>query len=356
VSEKSSQIENSNRSTGRTRLHLLAAVLTLSGLALFSYFVYTVGIRTILEGVTKIGFDGFTLILFLYFCRIVIRALAWKLSVGAPYELSLRDTVPAVMIGESLSSMIPLGILVSGTSKAVAVRNRVPLVVGLSSVATENLFYSFVTGLFVSIGAISFLRSFNLEEGWVITIDILLAAICLLIGLGFLVVIKQWHWISGIFDWLYRRGILPTILEPGRHHIRAFENFIFRFYRKYPNRFIPILLMQILFHLLGIAEVIFILFRLSAENANIFNAFLLESVSRVVTVVFKLVPFLIGVDEAGAQFVTETLALGASLGVTLAIIRKGRILFWTAAGMLIILWRGFSFKDVEEAGRRMQQG
>ena len=32
---------------------------------------------------------------------------------------------------------------ISGTAKAVAVRKRVPLVVGLSSVATENLFYSF---------------------------------------------------------------------------------------------------------------------------------------------------------------------------------------------------------------------
>ena len=52
---------------------------------------------------------------------------AWKLSVFEPYNLRIKDAVAAVIIGEALSSMIPLGILVSGTSKAVAVRKQVPL-------------------------------------------------------------------------------------------------------------------------------------------------------------------------------------------------------------------------------------
>jgi hypothetical protein len=65
--------------------------------------------------------------------------------------------------------------------------------------------------------------------------------------------------------------------------------------------------------------------------------------------VFKLVPFLIGVDEAGAQFVGETVALGAGIGVTLAIIRKGRILFWTAIGLLLIVKRGLTLRQIQEA-------
>jgi hypothetical protein len=81
------------------------------------------------------------------------------------------------------------------------------------------------------------------------------------------------------------------------------------------------------------------------------TSFLLESVSRIITIVFKLIPFVIGVDEAGAQFVTETLAIGASIGVTLAVIRKGRILFWTAVGIVLIVKRGLSFRDI----RNLQQ-
>lgn len=339
------------------RLQILAVTLTLLGIGLFGYFVYSVGVREILDGIGKIGFGGFSVIIILYFLRILSRAAAWKLSVYEPYKLDLRDTVPAVIIGEAMSSMIPLGILVSGTSKAVAVRNRVPLVVGLSSVATENLFYSLVTSLFLILGAFAFLRTFELAEGWVITIDVLIAVIVLLILLGCLMVIRQWHFASAFCEWLYNKGIGVRFLEDGRLHARLFENFIYGFYRRHPKRFLPIFLLQIVFHTLGVLEVWFVLSKISDLLPGIFTAFLLESVSRLITIVFKLIPFVIGVDEAGAQFVTETLAIGAGIGVTLAIIRKGRILFWTAIGLGFIVKRGLSFKEITEMnGKRTGRG
>ena len=70
--------------------------------------------------------------------------------------------------------------------------------------------------------------------------------------------------------------------------------------------------------------------------------------SRLITIVFKLIPFVIGVDEAGAQFVGETVAIGAGIGVTLAVIRKGRILFWTAIGLLLIVKRGLSIQAIRK--------
>ena len=334
------------------RLKILGVLFTLLGVGLFAYFIYSVGVAEILSGIVKIGFGGFALIIFLYFLRILMRAIAWTLSVYEPYKLNLRDTLPAVIIGEAMSSMIPLGILISGTSKAVAVRQRVPLVVGLSSIATENLFYSFATALFIVLGAFAFLRTSELTEGWVITIDILIGALIFLLLLGFLMVIRQWHFASAICEWFYDKDIGKSILEDGRLHVRLFENLIYGFYRRYPRRFLPILLLQIVYHLIGIAEVWFVLSRIGDGLPSIFNAFLLESVSRLITIVFKLVPFVIGVDEAGAQFVTETLAIGAGVGVTLAIIRKGRILFWTAVGLGFIVKRGLSFREIIEIGKK----
>ncbi len=339
------------------RLKFLGVFLTLLGIGLFAYFVYGAGFNQILDGIGNIGFGGFAIILFIYFLRIFSRAFAWKLSVYEPYKLGLRDTVPAVMIGEAMSSLIPLGILISGTSKAVAVRRRVPFVVGLSSIATENLFYSLITSLLIILGAFSFLRTFDLTEGWIITIDLLVGAIVLLMFLGFLMILRQWHFASAICEALYRKNIGRRFLEHGRLQVRLFENLIYGFYRRYPRRFLPIILFQILFHLLGILEVWFILSRISAALPELFTAFLLETVSRLVTVVFKLVPFLIGVDEAGAQFVAENLSLAAGIGVTLAIIRKGRILFWTAIGLILIIKRGFSLKEfAERSGENVKLG
>lgn len=330
---------------------MLGVILTVLGVGLFSYFVYDAGLNKILDGVGRIGFGGFAIILFIFFLKIVARAFAWKLSVYEPYRLDLRDTIPAVIIGEAMSTMIPLGILISGTSKAVAVRNRVPFVVGLSSVATENLFYSLITGLFIIFGGLAFVRNFRLADGWIFTIDVVIAVILALILLGIVMVIRQWHFASAICEKVYDKGYFRKFLENGRLHVRLFENLIYGFYRQYPRRFLPIFLFEIVFHLLGIFEVWFILNRIGEAIPELFSAFLLESASRLITVVFKLVPFLIGVDEAGAQFVAENLALAAGIGVTLAIVRKGRTLFWTATGLILIIKRGFSLREIEKTTR-----
>ncbi len=343
------KIQNSNQKH-LNRLKIAAVVFTLLGVALFAYFVYSVGFWEILAGIGKIGFGGFLTILFLYFLRIAVRASAWKLCVSEPYKLDLRDTLPAVIMGEALSSLIPLGILVSGTAKAVAVKKRVPFVIGLSSVATENLFYSFVTGLFICFGAFAFLQSFELAEGWITTIDVLIGIIFLLIFLGVLMVVRQWHWASSLSNWLYNRNFGKRFLETGRAQVRQFEDLIYGFYRQYPRRFLPIILLQVAYHIIGVTEVWFVLSRISTIFPSLYSAFLLESISRLITIVFKLIPFLIGVDEAGAKFVTEILALGAGIGVTLAIVRKGRILFWTAIGLILIIRREFSLKEINNVG------
>jgi len=338
--------QNQKNTNHLQRLKIFGVVLTVLGLALFAYFIYSVGVWEILNGIGRIGFDGFALLLLIYFLRIACRATAWRLSVNEPYKLKFSDTLPAVIIGEALSSLIPLGILISGTSKAVAVRNRVPMVVGLASVATENLFYSLVTAIFIAFGAFTFLKNFTLPDVWVLTIDVLLFFVLLFIIFGLTAVIRQWHILSAVCEWIYQRRIGRGILENGRQQVRLFENFIYSFYRRHPRRFLPILLMQAVFHALGVVEVLFVLSRISEVVPTVNGAFLLESVSRVITIVFKLVPFLIGVDEAGSQFVAETLALGAGIGVTLAIIRKGRILFWTAVGMILILRREISLNEM----------
>ena len=328
------------------RLKIVSVLFTLLGVGLFVYFVRSVGVNEILAGIANIGVSGFLVIQLIYFLRIICRATAWRLSVSAPYNLDLRDTLPAVIIGEALSSLIPLGVLVSGTSKAVAVRNRMPLVVGLSSVTTENLFYALITGVFVSLSAVAFLLNFELAEVTIITIWFLIGVIIFLTIFGFLAVIRQWHFLSESLEWLYKIGIGKRFLENVRLQVRLFENLIFVFYRQHSRRFVPIGLCQIAYHLLGIFEAWFILSRISEVLPSLYTAFLLESISRIVIIIFKFIPFAIGVDEAGAQFVTETLAIGAGIGVTFAIIRKGRTLFWTAVGVSLIVKRGLSIKEL----------
>lgn len=334
------------------RLKLAAILLTLVGIGLFGYFIYLVGFAEILDGIRRFGAPGFAVILALYFGRIFVRAYAWKLSVHEPDTLRLADAIPAVIIGEALSSTIPLGILVSGTAKAIAVRNRLPLVAGLSSVATENLFYSLVTSIFLILGAAILLGGFVVDENILWAIGAIVAVVIAFMVVGIAMIVREWHVASAVCEWLYERGLLTKLLGKGRRAVRRFEDLIYGFYRRYPERFLPICLLEAAFHVVALIEVWFILTRLTAELPSLMSVFLLESVSRLVTVLFKLIPFVIGVDEAGAQFIGETVGLAAGVGVTMAVIRKARILFWTALGALLIAKRGLTFQDVQRSRDR----
>lgn len=327
-------------------LKILAVILTLGGAALFFYFISQVGLHEIWSGIGRVGFGGFLLIFTLYAVRLATRALAWSLSVEKPFRLKFKDSFQAMIIGEAMSSMIPLGIIVSGTTKALVVRRNLPLVAGFSSLAVENLFYSFWTGLFITLGAAEVMANFSLPDYWFwVSSSLILIVLVLIIG-GFIMIIRQWHFASAIAGWIYEKGILRSLLEKGREDIKIFEDRIYGFYRHQSRRFLPISLLQILFHLLGVLEIWLILAFISDVLPTFFPAFLLESVSRVIIVIFKLVPFVIGVDEAAAQFITDTLKLGAGIGVTLAIVRKSVKISWAIIGILMLVKRGFSIREI----------
>lgn len=339
-----------------SRLKILALLFTLCGLALFIYFIWRVGLREVWDGIGRVGFKGFIIVVLLYTSRLCIRALAWCLSVEKPYELKFKNAFSAVVMGEAMSSLIPLGILISGTTKALAVRKKLPLVASLSALAVENLFYSLVTGLYISLGAVALLWYFNLPDVWYWLSGLLITIVGILTIAGFVMVIRQWHFASATAEWVYEKGYLLSWLETGRADIRNFENRIYGFYRRQPRRFVPIFLLQVLFHLSGVLEVWLILAFIGETSPTLFSAFLLESVSRVIIVVFKLVPFVLGVDEAASQFITNTLKLGGGIGVTLAIVRKGIRVIWAVIGVLLLLNRGFSISELFHHHESLEDG
>jgi hypothetical protein len=183
----------------------------------------------------------------------------------------------------------------------------------------------------------------EVESIWLIPVFGVIGFISALITFGFLAIIKQWHLVSGLLDFFYKRNILRKFLESLRVQALEFEHLIFDFYRKKSANFLSIIVCEMLFHVIGIAEVWFILSKISETLPTLYSSFLLESVSRVVTITFKLIPFAIGVDEASSQFIADNLSLCVAAGVTIAILRKGRILFWAICGILLILKRELSF-------------
>src|SRR4026207_1596650 len=94
------------------------------------------------------------------------------------------------------------------------------------------------------------------------------------------------------------------------------------------------------FHLAGTLEVYVTLLFISPVAPTLVQAFILESVNRIINVAFKFIPLRAGVDEGGTGQVSKVLGFARGIGVTLAIVRKGRDIFWSAIGLLLIWKKG----------------
>jgi hypothetical protein len=92
-----------------------------------------------------------------------------------------------------------------------------------------------------------------------------------------------------------------------------------------------------LFHVTAVIEVFLTLaWLLGDRRPTLAQAIAFEALNRVVIVLFKFVPFRIGVDEALTGAVAPALAVNPAAGVALAVVRKVRNIFWTGVGLAII--------------------
>lgn len=346
--------ESAQTKTASKRFAPLGILFAALGLLLFLYFVRSAGVAKILEGIQRLG-AGFLLVLSISALRPVVRSLAWTRCFEGAHRLPFTDALRAYLIGDAVGTLVPLGIIVSEPAKAALVRKRVPLMASLPALAVENLFYSLSVSLFIFSGMAALLLSFDLSKPLRMVSIGALCGVVLVIAGAFLVIRRQWKFLSGATEYLSRRNFGRRLLETRKERVRSLEERVYGFYARNRSRFLPILLLEVCFHLSGVAEVYVILSFISESAAGggsgrslLLTAFVLESVNRVINVVFKFIPLRMGVDEAGSGWVTRALKFGEASGITLAIIRKARIICWTALGVALLVRRGLSLRQVAE--------
>jgi hypothetical protein len=336
---------------GARRFAPAGAVFAALGLALFAYFVWKAGPGQIRQQIASLGL-GFLAVLAISGVRPALRALAWTRCFGSEHTLRFRDAIRAYLIGDSLGNLMPLGIVVSEPAKAALVRDRVPLTSAISALAVENLFYMLSVALFIFAGTAAMLASFPLDKPLRIAAFSTLGVVVFVLLVAFVAVRRKWRPLSRLLAWIGGRNWGQRLTRGRGARVGAIEERVYGFYERHGARFLPILALEGCFHLAGVAEVFvtlyFMLEDVPPPAQLALSAFVLESVNRVINVVFKFVPMRVGVDEAGTGMFTKVLRLGTTAGVTLAIVRKARVIFWTGVGVALLVRRGLSVRAAAE--------
>jgi hypothetical protein len=312
-------------------LGLLAAVV---GVVVLVATVRQVGWAEIRGGLAAVGL-WFVPVLILGGLRFVARARAWTICAGyvGAGALTTSPAFTAMLAADAVGNLTPLGLLASEPTKVLLLRHLVPTGPALTSVALDNAFYTGSVVLMVAAGAWMLVQQAGLPPALHFAAEVVLAAVVA----GTLVAAWAVRRRPAVLSWAAqaaarlagRRARSPEVLR----EIEA------RFYGvgAWPaGALAAVAGWQALFHVAAVAEVWLILSVLSGGQTSLASAFILESTGRLITVLFKVVPFRIGVDEAGAAVVASAIGVPVSHAVTLALVRKLRILVWNAVGLAVL--------------------
>jgi len=307
----------------RRRQHVLSIAAALGGALLFIWAARRAGVSEILDGIQRVGW-GLLPLFALAGLRFAARAEAWRLCAPEGRRLSPRQAFAAFLAGDAIGNVTPFGWLASEPTKVFLTRQHLATSESISYLALDNLLYILSTLMVIAAGGVVMLVTVPLPFAWQ-ELGIMALGL-LLIGA-----------IAGA--WLLRGGSgLSALLPPAwRGNVKALRASVFEFSSIHPLQLSRVLAFDFTFHALAVAEAYLSLhWLLGSASPTLREAFLFEALNRVITVTFKFVPFRVGVDEASSGALAPLLGLNPVVGVSLAVVRKVRNLFWAGIGMAII--------------------
>lgn len=308
------------------RRHLLTLASALAGAALFAYAVRRAGVADIVEGIRRVGW-GLVLILGLAGLRFVIRAECWRLCLPPTVAFPLPRALAAFLAGDAVGNVTPLGLLASEPTKVLLTRHHLAPREAIASLAVENFVYAASVIAMVGIGLIVLVTGVPLPRRWIAAS--VAGLVAMLAGAAIALRAMRGTWDPA-------RGSRPR----WRERLATIRDEAVRFSGGHPRRLWRVFALDLLFHALAVAEVFVTLQWLVGNRSPTFvQAVVFEALNRVVTAVFKFVPFRVGIDEAAAGALAPMLAVNPAAGVALAVVRKARNLCWAAIGLAFVAVR-----------------
>ncbi|HEX6044717.1 MAG TPA: lysylphosphatidylglycerol synthase domain-containing protein [Pyrinomonadaceae bacterium] len=323
----------------RRYIFWLQGIAFLLGLGLLIYVIHRVGVQPLFDALLRIGF-GFFIIVGLSGLRHVLRTIAMRAAVPAEHRrITFRQAFAARLGGEAISFLTFTGPLLGEATKVALLRKRVPLTYGVPALVVDNLLYNLSVVFFILSGAVVMLIKYPLPP----QVNLVLLLIAAVAASGILVAAiaakRRVMLLTWIIDRLAQLRLSPKVILKRRHHIYHLESKVYDFYKHHPGAFFLMILCNLLAHVSSVAEVFLALQMLGFET-QVAQAYIIESLTKVINAVFAFVPGTIGVYEGGTEVILQKgLGFTPAAGLALALVRKAAIVTWTSAGLLVLTWR-----------------
>jgi putative ABC transport system permease protein len=332
TSEGEDQVAGGKR---RRRVVGVQLVAFAFGLALLVYVVKRVGVQSIFDTLARIGL-GFFVLLGISGARHFLRAIPMYVAVPPGHRhFNLWQAFTTRLSGEAISFLTFTGPILGEATKAALLRKRVPLVMGVQALVVDNLLYNLSVALFILSGACVMLASYNLPDAAHYALLLIATSAMLTLVVVGLAASRRVMPLTWVLERLAARGFQPRALAKRRAHINELESNVYEFYHHRRGSFFLIVAFDLAAHASSVLEV-YLTLRMLGFRPGFDAPYVIESLTKVINFVFGFVPATIGVYEGGTEVVLRTLGFATATGITLAIVRKAGMIFWTGIGLAML--------------------
>ena len=158
----------------------------------------------------------------------------------------------------------------------------------------------------------------------------------ILICAAAIAMVKQWPLLSAPARALRRVHYIGRRIEHILPLIRSVENRLFDFHRCTPFAFWASLVLNLVGHGLAVLEVYVILLLLGVK-IGLLGALVFEALTKLVNISGSFNPGNLGTYEGGNILIAGMFSLPVSTGLAVAVARRARAIFWTAAGIICLI-------------------
>jgi hypothetical protein len=296
---------------------------------------------------------GLILIIILGGFSQLIRTCAWRQALTCDIRrLTWSRSLGAQLASDAMGQLGFAGKLLGEGIKVSLLSPAVPLASGISSCAIDGGMHLLTASVVAVLGISIALLHFPLSGHWRVYAVLLAALLIALVVLAAVAVASRWRLMGNAARVIGRLPQLHNWIIGKEPIIDSAEHNLLAFHSEAPAAFWASLIFSFLWHALAILEVYLILRFLRARIALV-GALALEGLTKVINLVGALNPGNLGTYEGGNMLIANMFGVTAAAGLTLALCRRARSIFWAGIGAIwmIVMKRSKDegFNQVEDS-------
>lgn len=308
----------------------------LLGVGLLAYLVLRTGPQMIWEHVQAVGW-GLVLTIALGGVSHVLKTWAWRLTFRCDIGgLSWPRSFGMRLISEAIAQVGIAGKVLGEGVRVSLLGSAVPVANGISSGALDAGLYTLTSAIVTVLGIIAALLFAPVSGKWGFYALLFAGILLVVVGLAAVAIGKGWQVMGNTARAIGRLPRCQNWISSKQSVIDSAEQSLLTFHRDAPRAFWASVMLNFLCHALAILEV-YIILRFMGATVPLIGALVLEGLTKLINLVGALNPGNVGTYEGGNILITKLFGITATSGLTLALCRRARALFWAAIGALCLI-------------------